>query len=62
MASAVADLLADRERLDAMADAARRRARERFSWDEKVDRWRTLLVGDVHADVHEGPSPLDLDG
>lgn len=59
LAREVGALLADPERLRGMGRAARARARERFDPDERARRWETLLVEDVDADVHDGPSRLD---
>lgn len=58
LADAVGGLLADGALRRGMGEAGRRRARERFDWERKARAWEELLGRDVHADVHEGPSPL----
>ena len=45
VAGAVAGLLADRGALSAMSAAARRRALERFAWDDKIALWESVLTG-----------------
>jgi glycosyltransferase involved in cell wall biosynthesis len=55
----VETLLKDPEARRTMSGAALERARSRFSWEGRVDRWEALLTEDVNADVHEGPSDID---
>lgn len=55
---AVRSLLQDVGLRERMSRAARERARERFDAERKIPIWARLLTDDVHADVHEGPSPL----
>jgi len=54
LTAAVAELLTDRGLRERMSEAARARVRERFDWDDKLDRWEQLLTGDVMAPVGEG--------
>lgn len=44
LAGAVAGLLADRRALSAMSETARRRAVERFGWDDKIALWESVLI------------------
>lgn len=53
LAAAVGELLADHDLRERMGEAARARVRERFDWDEKIDRWEQILTGDVMAPVGE---------
>ena len=45
LAEALVRLLADRDAHGRMAEAARARARDRFAWEDKIDRWEALLLG-----------------
>jgi L-malate glycosyltransferase len=45
VAGALSALLADGATRSAMAEAARRRARERFAWEDKVASWEAVLGG-----------------
>lgn len=60
VADATRRLLADPGRLGAMASAARRRARARFSFPGMVDAWEHVLAGGDPGAVHEGRSPVAM--
>lgn len=57
LTAAVAELLADGELRRQMGEAALARIRERFDWDERIDRWEQILTGDVMAPVGEESPP-----
>ena len=44
IAGGVERLLADRAELSAMSEAARRRAIDRFAWEDKIARWESVLT------------------
>jgi len=56
LTAGVAEILADPELRRQMSEAARARVRQRFDWEEKIDRWEQILTRDVTAPVGEGAS------
>ncbi len=59
LADATRALLSDDARREAMARAARERARTRFSFEAMLDAWEHVLGGGDPGAVHQGPSPVE---